>query len=97
MIARVTTVQVIPDKVAEAANIFNNSVLPAAKAQPGFRTGYLLTDAASGKGMSVTVWDSLADLQANEANGFYQEQVAKFAPMLTAPPTREIYEVGASA
>ncbi len=97
MIARVTTVQVSLDKVAEAANIFQNSVLPAAKAQQGFRTGYMLTDTASGKGMSVTIWDSLADLQASEASGFYQEQVAKFAPMLTAPPTREVYEVGASA
>ncbi|HET8908465.1 MAG TPA: antibiotic biosynthesis monooxygenase [Ktedonobacterales bacterium] len=97
MIARVTTVQVSPDKTAEATNIYQNSVLPAAKAQQGFRTGYMLTDAASGKGMSVTIWDSLADLQASEANGFYQEQVAKFAPLFTAPPTREIYEVGASA
>jgi heme-degrading monooxygenase HmoA len=97
MIARVTTVQISPDKAAEATNIFQNSVLPAAKAQRGFRTGYMLTDAASGKGMSVTIWDSLEDLQANEANGFYQEQVAKFGPLFTAPPIREIYEVGASA
>lgn len=97
MIARVTTVQVSPDKAAEAANIFQNSVLPAAKSQQGFRTGYMLTDATSGKGMSVTIWDSLADLQASEASGFYQEQVAKFGPLFTAPPIREIYEVGASA
>jgi heme-degrading monooxygenase HmoA len=97
MFARVTTVQISPDKVVEATSIFQNSVLPAAKAQQGFRAGYMLTDAATGKGMAITMWDTLADLQANEASGFYQEQVAKFGSLFTAPPTREIYEVGAPA
>jgi heme-degrading monooxygenase HmoA len=94
MFARVTTVQISPDKIDEATSIFRDSVIPAAKAQKGYRSGYLLTDRASGKGMSITIWDSVEDLQASEALGFYQQQLAKFAPLFTAPPTRETYEVG---
>jgi hypothetical protein len=36
-------------------------------------------------------------MQASEASGYYQEQIAKFAPLLTAPPVREMYEVSVSA
>jgi heme-degrading monooxygenase HmoA len=97
MYARVTTVQVHLDKIDEGNSIFSNSVIPAAKAQKGFRAGYLLIDRASGKGMAITAWDTLEDLQANEASGFYQEQLAKFALLLAAAPVRETYEVGVQA
>jgi heme-degrading monooxygenase HmoA len=97
MHARVTTVQIHPEKIDEANSIFRDSVIPAAQAQKGFRAAYLLVDSATGKGMSITAWDSLEDLQANESSGFYQEQLAKFAPLFTAPPTRETYEVSVQA
>jgi heme-degrading monooxygenase HmoA len=97
MYARVTTVQIHPDKVGEANSIFRDSVVPAAQAQKGFRAAYLLIDSATGKGMSITAWDSLEDLQANESAGFYQEQLAKFAPLFTAAPARETYEVSVQA
>jgi hypothetical protein len=47
--------------------------------------------------MSVTIWESLEDLQASESSGFYNEQLGKFAPLLTAPPVREVYEMGVQA
>jgi heme-degrading monooxygenase HmoA len=97
MHARVTTVQIQPEKIDEANSIFRDSVIPAAQAQKGFRAAYLLVDNATGKGMSITAWDSLEDLQTNESSGFYQEQLAKFAPLFTAPPTRETYEVSVQA
>jgi hypothetical protein len=36
-------------------------------------------------------------MKANEASGYYQEQVAKFGALLAAQPVREAYEVGATA
>ena len=93
MYARVTTVQVHPDKVEETTSIYRDSVVPAAKAQQGFHAAYMLVDPATGKGMSITLWETVADLEANETSGFYQQQLAKFAPLFTAPPTRETYEV----
>ena len=97
MHVRVTAVQIQPGRVDEAIRLYQESVVPAAKQQRGFRSTMLVTDRASGKGMSFTVWETEADLQASEVSGFYQEQVAKFAPLLTAPPAREVYELSVSA
>jgi quinol monooxygenase YgiN len=97
MYVRVTRTQIQPDKLDEAIRIYQESVVPAAKQQPGFRSTQLVTDRASGTGLSITVWDSEADLQASEASGYYQAQLAKFAPLLTAPPVREVFEVSVSA
>ena len=97
MYARVTTVQIQPGKIDEAIRIYQDSVVPAVKQQAGFRSTMLITDRASGKGMAITDWATEADLQANEASGYYQEQLAKFAPILTATPVREVYEVTVTA
>lgn len=97
MKARVTTVQVQPDKVNEAVSIYRDSVVAAAKAQKGYHATFMLMDPATGKGMSITLWDTAEDLRASEASGYYQEQVAKFGPLLTAAPTREEFEVSVQA
>ena len=97
MYSRIVTVQVNPDKTDEAVAIFQDSVIPAAKKQKGFISLMMLIDRSSGKGMSVGVWESEADLKANEASGYFQEQLAKFGSLFTAPPVRDVYEVGASS
>ena len=97
MYTRVTTVQIQPGKIDEAIRIYQDSVVPAVKQQAGFQSTMLITDRASGKGMAITNWATEADLQANEASGYYQEQLAKFAPILTAAPVREAYEVTVTA
>ena len=93
MYARIVTVQVQPDKLEEAISIFQNSVLPAAKQQKGFISLMLLTDRSTGKGVSVGMWETEADLKANEASGYFQEQLAKFGGVFAAPPVRDAYEV----
>jgi heme-degrading monooxygenase HmoA len=95
--ARVTHVQARADKIDEAIGIYRDSVVAAAQAQKGYRATYMLVDRATGKRMSITVWESLEALQASEGSGYYQEQLAKFAPVLAAPPTREVYEVSVQA
>jgi hypothetical protein len=52
-----------------------------------------LIDRATGKGVSISLWDTEADMQAGESSGYYQQQVGKFAPLMMAPPVREVYEV----
>ena len=95
MHARIVTVQVQLDKLDEAIGIFQNSVIPAAQQQPGFISLLLLTDRSTGKGMSVGLWESEADLKANEASGYFQEQLAKLGGVFAGPPAREAYEVSA--
>ncbi|MGO8947678.1 MAG: hypothetical protein ACLQUY_08455 [Ktedonobacterales bacterium] len=80
MFARVTSVSVQPDKVAEVVRIYNESILPAVKA-------------ATGKGMSITMWNTQADGETTDSSGFYREQVAKVSPFFSSPPSLDVYEV----
>lgn len=95
MYARVTTVSVQADKVAETTRIYNESILPAIKAAAGNRGVYLLIDNASGKGVSITFWNTQADGETYDSSGAYREQVGKVAPFFSAPPTLATYEVAA--
>ena len=93
MFARLTIVQMKIDKFDETIKIFEESVLPAAKSQKGYRGSYLFTDRKTGKGIALTLWDSEEDAVVNEQSGYYQEQVGRFKDFFTAPPVREGYEV----
>lgn len=93
MKARVVNVQVQPGKTAEAVNIYRDSMVPAGKKQKGFKGAFLLTDPNTGKGLSITLWETEADMKAGETSGYYQEQIAKFAAVFGAPPAREHYDV----
>jgi len=93
MFARLTIVPVKIDKIDETVKIFKENVVPAAKSQKGFRGAYQLIDRKTGKGISITFWDSEDDAIANEQSGYYQEQLSKFKDCFAAPPVREGYEV----
>jgi len=93
MFARLTMAQMKSDKIDETRKIYEESVIPAAKSQKGYRGAYLLTDRKTGKGISMTLWDSEEDAIANEQSGYYQEQVNKLKEFFTAPPVREGYEI----
>ena len=95
MHARIVTVHVKPQDVEEISTIYNESILPAAREQSGFRGATFVVDAKSGKGISVTLWATERDLRAGEQNGYYQEQVAKCASLFTSAPQREEYHVAA--
>ena len=97
MYARLTIVQLKPDFLDETVKLYEDGVIPAAKSQKGFRGAYLLSDSKSGKGISITLWDSEEEAIANEKSGYYQDQVNKFKEYFTAPPVREGYEVSVQA
>ena len=95
MHARVTTVSVQPDKVAETTRIYNESILPAVKAANGNRGVLLLIDQSSGKALSITLWNSQAEGDTYDSSGTYREQVGKISSFFSAPPSLATYEVGA--
>ena len=97
MYARVTELNMKPDKVEEAIEIYRKSVVPAAKSQKGFVGLYLLSDRPTGNGMAITFWKTEKDALANEHNLYYQEQLAKFLDFYQSPPIREGYEVTVKA
>jgi len=93
MHARVVTGINKPGKIDELTNVARDSVLPAAKQQPGFKGWLVIADRDSGKVYSITLWETEDDISASEKNGYFQEQVAKVGPFLTGPPTTEHLEV----
>lgn len=93
MIARVTIIRVRPEKVEEAIKLYETSVIPETKTQTGFVRGYLLTDLTSGRGMSLTFWQTMEDVTASEENLHYQQQLLKFLDMFASPPIKEEYTV----
>ncbi len=93
MFARLTTAQIHVDKIDRFIKLYEESVVPAAKLQKGYKSICLFMDRKTGKGIALAFWESEEDAIANEENRYYQEQVAKFITFYTKPPIREGYEV----
>jgi heme-degrading monooxygenase HmoA len=93
MYVRVTTMMFRLETYDQGVRIFEESVVPAARAQKGFRSAYLLGDRAQGRAMALTFWENEAAALANEENRYYQEQLVKFLPNFRSAPVREGYEV----
>ena len=66
MHARVTISETPVDKVDLAVKLINEEIIPAAKKIPGYKGGYWLGDRSSGKGITITPWESEEALKAGE-------------------------------
>ena len=97
MFARVLTIHTQTGKTEEAAAIYRDSILPPAQQQTGFSGALLLTDPATGKGISITLWETEADQKAGESSGYLQEQLGKVATLFAKPPQRESFMVSVKA
>ncbi len=91
--ARVTLTQGKVDMINETIQLYKDSVVPVAQSQNGYRGIYLLNDFKTGKGISISLWESEEDAIANEQSGYYKEQLDKFKDFFTAKPVREGYVV----
>jgi heme-degrading monooxygenase HmoA len=81
--------------VDEVIRLWRDSVLPSVKQQKGFKSVRLLVERKTGKVMSMGLWETEADFQATAE--WNQEQIIKFAGLMTAPPVVEGYEVAVEA
>ncbi len=93
MHARVVTVQIQPGKMDEMISIYREFIVPAGKQQKGFKGTTLLTDPNTGKSVSISLWETEADMKAGETSDYLQEQFAKVGAVIAAPPVTEHYEV----
>ena len=92
MFARVSTFQGSPDQSAEGIRVAREQVVPAARLQEGFKGIYLLFDRASGKSLSITLWETEDDMLESEqaANKARGESVRSAGDSVTSV---ERYEV----
>lgn len=93
MFARVTTAYIKPERVDKLIEIFDQSIVPAAREQEGYKGADLLIDRESGKGLAITYWETEKDAIANEESKYYQDQLLKTVMLFTADPRREGFEV----
>jgi quinol monooxygenase YgiN len=94
MYARVTSVQISPDHVDEATRLTRDIIIPAAQREKGFKGYMVLGDRAMGKSLSITFWETAADMQASgPGSEYYREVMARIAPLFTAPPVVDNLEV----
>ena len=91
--ARVLTAMAHPGKTDEGVQIVRDSILPVTRQQPGYK-GYLsLTDRTSGKAISISLWETEADLLAGETSGYLREQLGNLSHVFATQVEREAYEV----
>ncbi len=93
MNARVAFFDIKPGKREQSIKLFRDVVVPEARKQKGFKGGLLLTAPDTGKGISIGLWETEADMTATEKGGFYQQWVAKFSDVFGTTPLMEHYEV----
>ena len=94
MQARVTKFEGSPEQVDAAIKLVKETIAPGAKRLEGFRGGYWLLDRASGKGFSVTLFNSESDLDKSEDAAAQLRAKASSVARITAV---ERYEVVAEA
>ncbi len=92
MYARVTTSHDQPGKTDEGVDIYRD-IMSLIKEKKGFKGAMLLNNSDTGKSISITLWDSEADMIATETSGWWKDQVKKFTNVMAGQPTKEHYEV----
>jgi len=91
MYSRLTYTQLVDGKIDEAISIWQDKVAPVLKQAKGFKGAYLLGDSGTGKGVTITLWETQADAEA--VNATLPQIFALFAGLFATQPTVEELDV----
>ncbi|MFH1116846.1 MAG: antibiotic biosynthesis monooxygenase family protein [Pseudomonadota bacterium] len=98
MYVRMTFFRVTEGKMRDLRDLYNKEVIPAHKNHKGVRFVHLLESLDDAdEGISVTAWDTKADVDAYETSGDYERLVGLFNAMYDGEPSLKSYEVTASS
>lgn len=89
--ARMVTGQIQPGKMDEWVSIHRDAVVPVRQHHRGFKGMLVLTDTNTGKAITITQWETEADMMASESGNL--EQAPKVAHLLAGQFFREHYQV----
>ena len=66
MFARISTFEGPSEQTAEGIRVARRQFLPAARLQESFRGMYLMSDAATGRSLAITLWETQEDMARSE-------------------------------
>lgn len=93
MYARVTTVQLRPDKLDVARQIFREAMAPAIHLRDGSKGLLYLADSESGKALVITLWDNQDDMgEVYDSPGF-QDALFTLGAIMTAEPSIDTFDM----
>ncbi len=93
MYARVMTAIAQQGKLDECNKMIRDSILPGIKKQKGFKGAFFLTNHDTGKGISITLWNTEADSNLSFNSDGARDKMSKLLPLLVGQATMELYEV----
>ena len=91
--ARVVTFRVRDGNLDEVLRITREVVIPAAERQDGFVAFFVMSDQEASRVVSITMWETEAEMLASERGEFLQEQFSRVIALLRGPPLIERYRV----
>jgi len=98
MYVRMTFIKIKSGRMDAFRTLYNEQVIPTMQKQKGIRFTHLLEGVENrDEGISITAWDTKADLDAYEKSGVYESLVEKFKDFYSSPPVLKSYEVTASS
>ena len=92
-VARVLTARAKLATLGECVGIVGEAIQSVSRKQHGFRAALALLDRSTGSDYSISLWETEADRQAGEQNGYVREQLARVGAFLEGPVIRETFEV----
>ena len=97
MVALITRVSILPNKMDQALEIVNTSIRPRLEQIEGYLGLFMMADCESRELASLSLWKDDRSLRAIELNGFADQQAAKLASVVAGAITGTPYKVVASA
>jgi heme-degrading monooxygenase HmoA len=91
MYARVITSQLVSGKTDDAVSVWRDKVAQTLKQAKGFKGAYLVGDRGTGKGLTITLWETQED--ADAMNAALPQTLALFDGLFAAQPSLETFEV----
>ena len=74
-------------------SFYRSDVVPTARQQEGFKGIIQMVNPETGETISITLWETEADMKATENNDYYKKQFAKLASFDATGPRRAAYKV----
>jgi hypothetical protein len=93
LIALITTVGILPNKMDQALRIIHTSIKPLVEQTEGNHGLFIMANRERGELVSITLWESERALEAIERSGFADQQDGKLSTVIAEAITGVTYEV----